>query len=71
MRNLSGKLNKLINEASGLGKDVTDYVGLRDKIKKYNENMSNEALGATLSSMTSLSNDDSDSNSSGGEEIVF
>ena len=71
LRNLSGKLNKLINEASGLGKDVTDYVGLRDKIKKYNENMSNEALGATLSSMTSLSNDDSDSNSSGGEEIVF
>lgn len=42
-----GKTNKLINEASKGGKDVTEFTEFRDEMIKYNMNLINTALGVS------------------------
>ena len=43
-----GKTNKLINEATRGGKDVTEIQEFRDEMIKYNQNLLQEALGSTF-----------------------
>lgn len=43
-----GKTNKLINEASKNGKDVTDFTDFRDMMIQYNQQLVSSALGATF-----------------------
>ena len=43
-----GKTNKLINEATKGGKDVTEFTQFRDEMTKYNQNLIAAALGANF-----------------------
>lgn len=43
-----GKTNKLINEATKNGKDVTDFTQFRDEMIKYNQNLIASALGTSF-----------------------
>lgn len=43
-----GKTNKLINEATKSGKDVTEFTQFRDEMIKYNQNLIAAALGTNF-----------------------
>lgn len=45
---LTSKLNKLINEASKNGKDITDFTSFRDEMVAYSNKVVQDALGASL-----------------------
>ena len=45
---ITSKLNKLINDASKNGKDITDFVKFRDDIIAYSNKIVQEALGTSL-----------------------
>lgn len=53
---LTSKLNRLINDASKNGKDVTDYMALVQEMVNYSNKVVQEALGANLG----LTSDDED-----------
>lgn len=53
---LTSKLNKLINEASKNGKDITDFAKFRDEMVAYSNKVVQDALGASLG----ISSDGSD-----------
>lgn len=53
---LTSKLNRLINDASKNGKDVTDYMTLVQEMVNYSNKVVQEALGANLG----LTSDDED-----------
>lgn len=52
-----GKTNKLINEASKNGKDITDFTEFRDMMINYNQQLISAALGSTFGG---FGNDDDD-----------
>lgn len=52
-----GKTNKLINEASKNGKDVTEFTEFRDTMIQYNQQLISAALGASFGNM-GLGDDD-------------
>jgi MoxR-like ATPase len=45
---LTSKLNRLINEASKNGKDITDFTAFRDEMIAYSNKVVQDALGASL-----------------------
>ncbi len=45
---LTSKLNRLINEASKNGKDITDFTTFRDEMVAYSNKVVQDALGASL-----------------------
>lgn len=45
---ISGKVNKLINEATKNGKDVTEFIKFRDDMIAYNQKLIESALGASF-----------------------
>lgn len=45
---LTSKLNRVINEASRNGKDITDFVNFRDEMVAYSNKIVQDALGASL-----------------------
>ena len=47
LKNISGRMNKLISEASSNGKDVTEFTKLRDEIKNYNDKLIDEVLNVS------------------------
>jgi hypothetical protein len=53
-----GKTNKLINEASKNGKDVTDFTQFRDMMIQYNQQLISSALGATFGGLGADDNDE-------------
>ena len=48
LKSIMNRLNKLINDASTNGKDVTDYSKFRDDLVQYNSNLTKEVLGGAL-----------------------
>ena len=66
LKNISGRMNKLIADASSNGKDVSEFSKLRDEIVKYHTNLANEILGGTLgNSLNNVQiNNDSDDDGS-------
>lgn len=64
LKNLSGRINKLVSEASSNGKDVTEFTKFRDKIISYHTNLTNEVLGGTLGNSFNNVIFDSDMNDS-------
>lgn len=62
IKSVLNRMNKLINDASTNGKDVTDYSKFRDELMNYNANLTNEVLGGTLgNNFDSVTLDDSES----------
>lgn len=45
---ITSKLNKLINDASKNGKDITEFTNLRDEMVAYSNKIVQDALGASL-----------------------
>ena len=48
---IASKTNKLINEATKNGKDVTEFIEFRDNMVKYNQELINAALGTSFGSL--------------------
>ncbi len=48
---IASKTNKLINEATKNGKDVTEFIEFRDNMVKYNQELINAALGTSFGNL--------------------
>ena len=48
---IASKTNKLINEATKNGKDVSEFIEFRDNMVKYNQELINAALGTSFGSL--------------------
>jgi MoxR-like ATPase len=69
IKNITGRMNKLIAEASSNGKDVTEYTKAREAMFEYNKIMLNEVLGGVV--QDDGSNTDVSVNDTNTDDDVF
>lgn len=51
---LVSKVNRLINEASKNGRDITDFSSFRDDMIRYNQKLISDALGTSFPGFDSI-----------------